>query len=283
MVHRLLPLLLLAAVACSPTPPPQPSQYPLTGQVLAVHLDRNELTVKHDEIPGFMMAMTMTFPAEREVVLDLTPGDLISATLEVLDGQARLLDVKRTGSAPLPGNTNEIALAAGLLEVGDAVPDAALIDQTDRRRSLAEWTGTPTLYGFTYTTCPLPNYCPLIDRNFARLQEAIAADDTLRGRVRLVTITIDPSHDTPDVLARHAEVLGADPAVWTFLTGDPATVDRVAGRFGVGIVRPDEPGGEIRHNLRTTLVGADGHVLEIYSGNDWSIETVLGAMRRAVN
>ena len=286
MYGRLLPallVLLVGAAACAPAEPPQPRSYALTGQVLAINTSQTALTVKHDDIEDFMMGMTMTFPVEEGTDLSgLTVGDTIEATLEVAGTTARLRDVKRTGSAPLPANTNEVALAAGLLEVGDEVPDAALIDQADNRRSLAEWTGMATIYGFTYTTCPLPNFCPLIDRQFAALQARIAADPDLAARARIVSVSIDPEHDTPAVLAAHAEGLGANHDIWTFLTGDVATVDRVAGRFGVGIVRPEE-GNEISHNLRTTLVGPDGRVAAIYPGGDWTVDQVLDDLRAAVD
>jgi len=271
-----------AACGAPETPPLTTTRYPLTGQILAVNADRKELTVKHDDIENLMPGMTMSFPVvEEQDLVDRVPGELITATLEVTGGQGRLVDIVRTGTAPLPSNTNEVALASGILEVGSKVPDAALIDQADRRRSLAEWSGMPLLVGFVYTTCPLPNYCPLIDRQFATLQTRIAADTALAGKVRLVSISIDPVHDTPAILATHAATLKADPAVWTFLTGDPMTVDRVAGRYGVGIVRP-EAGGEISHNLRTTLVGRDGTVRAIYTGNEWLLDDVLRDLRAAV-
>jgi protein SCO1/2 len=286
MTRRVLvvPLVLaFTAAACARPAEPLPTErYPLEGQILAINTETRALTVKHGDIAGLMPAMTMTFPVAAESdIQDRIPGDMISATLEVTGGQGQLVNVVKTGSTPLPTNTNEVALAAGLLEVGDAVPDAALIDQADRRRSLAEWIGTPTLVGFVYTTCPLPNFCPLVDRHFATLQQQIAQDAGLAGKVRLISVSIDPTHDTPAVLAAHAARLKVDPAVWTLLTGDPATVDRIAGRYGVGIVRPDAP-GEIKHNLRTTLVGHDGRVRKIYSGNEWTPDEVLSDLRTAV-
>lgn len=289
-MSRFVPFVLLALTLAVPgcsgsgTPASLPTtRYDLAGQILAVNTETRTLTVKHGDIVGLMPAMTMTFAVVNDNDLrERIPGDLISATLEVTGGEGRLANVLKTGSAPLPSNTNEVALAAGLLEEGDAVPDAALIDQTDRRRSLSEWAGTTTLVGFVYTTCPLPNFCPLIDRHFAALQSAIGADPQLAGQVKLLSISIDPSRDTPAILSAHATKLRADPAVWTFLTGDPATVDRVAGRYGVGITRPDSP-GEISHNLRTTLVGRDGHVRKIYPGNEWTPDGILNDLRAAVS
>src|SRR4029079_6369609 len=124
-----------------------------------------------------------------------------------------------------------------------------------------------TLITFICTRCPLPNFCPLMDQNFAALQGVIAKDATLRGKVKLISITFDPEYDTPEVLAEHAKKMKADPAVWTFLTGDRLTIDRLAAKFGVGLLRtPGET--PITHNLRTILIGADGAIAKIYSTND---------------
>ena len=257
-----------------------PRRYPITGQVLAVHPDRREITIRHEDIEGLMPAMTMSFPVAEAALLDgRVPGDLVTGTLEVGDALGRLVALTRTGSAPLPDDSNAAALAAGVLEVGDRVPDAALVDQRDARRSLAEWLGTPTLVTFIYTRCPLPNFCPLMDQNFAAIQRAVAEDPALAGRVKLVSISFDPDHDTAAVLAGHASRLKADPDVWTFLTGDRVTVDRVAARFGVGVMRPGDPAGEITHNLRTVLIGADGRVAQIYSGGDWTPGRALTDLR----
>jgi protein SCO1/2 len=272
--------LIMAAASCSQKEPPK--RYDLKGQVLGVRADRQELTIRHEDIPGFMPAMTMTYPVTPASLLDgRTPGEIITATLEVDDAQGRLVAIAHAGTAPLPENVNELAMAAGLLEEGDTVPDAAFIDQQDRRRSFAEWQGTLTLVTFIYTSCPLPNFCPLMDQNFATLQGAIREDPALRGRVKLVSISFDPAHDTPAVLAAHAARRKADPEVWTFLTGDQKTIDRFSGQFGVGIMRPETP-GEIVHNLRTALIDRQGHVVKIYSGSEWTPGTVLADLRAAL-
>ena len=269
----------IAATACTSAEPPR--RYELTGQVLAINAERQELTVKHDDIPNFMPAMTMSYPVSSKALLDgRVPGDLIVATLEVQGATGRLTEIRRTGTAALPSET-EVAMAAGVLTEGDEAPDVSLIDQSDQRRSLSEWRGHLTLVTFIYTSCPLPTYCPLMDQNFATLQRAIAEDARLKGQVRLVSITFDPETDTPKVLAAHAARLKADPAVWTFLTGDRVTVHRVAGRFGVGVIRP-EGVKEINHNLRTTFIGRDGRVRKVYSGNEWTPSTVLTDLRSAV-
>jgi protein SCO1/2 len=281
LIAAALTVCTLGAAACSRAEPPR--RYPLRGQVLAVHPDKQQLTVRHEDIPGFMPGMTMSFEVGRpQLMQDRQPGELISATLEVVDYTGRLVEIQRTGTAPLPDNANEVALATELLAPGDPVPDTAFIDQDDRRRSLAEWRGSHTLVTFIYTRCPLPTVCPLMDQNFATIQRAVAEDAALRGRVTLISVSFDPDHDTPEVLRAHAARRKADLSVWTFLTGDRATIDRFAGRFGVGVIRPSDTAGEITHNLRTAHLDPDLRVVKLYSGSEWTPGAVLADLRAAI-
>jgi len=258
-----------------------PKHYPLHGQILAVDAAHQQLTIKHDDIPGFMPGMTMSYPVAAAFLMQgRTPGEMIAATLEVSDMTGRLVAIEHLGTAPLPAGTNAVAMASALLDVGDPMPDVALIDQRDRRRSLVEWRGTAALITFVYTRCPLPNFCPLMDQHFETLQHGVSDDPTLRGRVKLISVSIDPAFDTPLVLAAHAAHVKADPAVWTFLTGDVGTIDHLAAQFGVGVLRDPQNATNITHNLRTTLIGADGRLVKVYSGNDWTPGEVLADLKR---
>ncbi len=245
-----------------------------------MHGERQELTIKHGDIPGLMPGMTMSYPVARpDLMQGRVPGELITATLEVGADTGRLVEITHTGQAPLSQDSNEIAMAAGVLNMGDAVPDVALIDQDNRRRSLSEWRGTPTVITFIYTECPLPTFCPLMDQNFATIQRMASEDPALKGRIRLISVSFDPDHDTPAVLKQHAAHMKADPAVWTFLTGDRVTIDRVAAEFGVNIIREAGANSQITHSLRTTLIGADGRVRRAYSSSDWTPGQVISDLR----
>lgn len=260
---------------------PNAKRYMVIGQILVVTPDKQTISIKHQDIVDYMPAMTMTFPvATAELMKDRVPGELITAVLEVSPAEGKIVEITHTGNAPLPDRTNVASLAAGVLEQGAMAPDAALIDQNNKRRSFSEWKGQPTLLTFIYTRCPMPNFCPLMDRNFVTIQRAGATDPKLAGKFRLVSVTFDPDFDTPAVLKAHAAKLGADEKQWTFLTADRLTVERFGAKFGVGVVR--EGPGDITHNLRTVLIGADGKLLMIYPGSDWSTKTVLDDLREAV-
>src|SRR5687768_9380381 len=167
MVDRLSPILLFLVCALSLGACARDQRYPLVGQVLAVDPAQQVLTVKHEDIRGFMPGMTMPFKVKNpEEVAASKPGDLITATLVVKDSLGYLDDVRKTGEAPLPAGIPK-APAAAMIESGDQVPDAELTDQDGRARRLSNWRGKTTAVTFVYTRCPLPDFCPMMDRHFA--------------------------------------------------------------------------------------------------------------------
>jgi protein SCO1/2 len=263
---------------------PETRTYQLTGQVLAVKPETREILVKHEDIPGFMPAMTMPYVVKDAALLtDRAPGDLITATLVVESTLGHLTTITKTGSAPIPEDARTtIPAAAGieLLRPGDAVPDATLRDHDEKRITLKDLAGTAAAITFIYTRCPLPQYCPLLDRRFAEVQALVAADPALAGRVRLLSVSFDPTFDRAPVLKAHAAKLGADPLVWRFATAEEEVVDRLAARFGINVIR--EPNGTITHNLRTAVIDRSGNVTAILDNNAWTADDLVRELKSAV-
>ena len=279
--RSVLACLLVTFVAACSQPAPPTKAYTLIGQILAVHPDRQSLTIKHQDIVGYMPGMTMTFAArEAAMVAGRQPGEMVKATLEVGATSSRLTAIEVTGREPITAMPAELALAQGLMQVGDALPPATLVDQNGRPRELSEWRGAPLAITFTYTRCPIPEFCPRIDRQFSQIADAITADAALSG-AKLLTISFDPGHDTPAVMKAHAAKLGADERVWTFATGPREEVELFAARFGVAVTRTGDTPDDIMHSLRTIVVGADGTIRALHSGSDWDVARVLEDLRAA--
>jgi len=254
-------------------------QFELRGQILAVDRSRQEITIKHGDIRGFMPGMTMPFKVRDVRLLDgRSAGDLVTATLVVEETDAFLSSVERTGHAAL---TEAPPVRMDVVAPGDPAPDVQLTDETGAARTLSEWRGRTLAVTFTYTRCPLPDFCPRMDRQFAAVQREVLADERLRDRVSLLSVTLDPGFDTPQVLAGHARRAGADPRVWRFATGDREAIRAFASRFGVSIMTASPDGTDLTHNLRTAVVGADGTIVHIFSGNEWTPAELLDALRRA--
>ena len=160
-----------------------------------------------------------------------------------------------------------------VLREGDAVPSAALFDQRGRPFSFASTNGRTTVVSFIYTRCRDAQMCPLVSAKFARMQRELHGTP-----VRLVTVTLDPAYDTPDVLRRYGAAYGADPAIWTFVTGPPAAIDDVAGRLGIVVERPRP--GLVVHSEAAIVIDAGGRVARFIDGAAWLPDDVVGAARQ---
>ena len=263
-------------------------RFTLNGQIETLDPPVKNLVVKHDEIKGFMPAMTMPYEVRDAKVLDgLAAGDLITATLVVETNGAYLTNIKKTGSAPLekkPPEPPNPSASSGfeLLKPGEPVPDNVFVDQDGKKRPFASFKGTPVVLTFIYTTCPLPTFCPLMDRHFAALQKPLKADPALAS-VHLVTVSFDPATDTPPVLKAHAKKLEADLSRWTFLTGDRDEVDHFAARFGVSVGRAMNDARDITHNLRTAIIDSEGKLVKVYTGNEWTPDQILSDLKSHVS
>jgi protein SCO1/2 len=260
--------LLVLASACSRTPPVR--EYQLKGQILAIKPDTGEVLVKHEEIPGFMMAMTMPYKvADAKLLTDRQPGDLIAATLVVGRTEAHLSQIAKTGHAPVEDASGPAITASSMLQAGDAVPGTTLVDENNTARPLTSLKGHRVAVTFMYTRCPQPDFCPLMDRHFTVLQREIKNTPGLRD-VRLVSISFDPANDTPVVLKAHAKTLQADPAVWHFVTTSKEDLKPFAAKFGVTAEPSDEGPSVITHNLSTAVIDPDGKLVKIRPGNNWT-------------
>jgi protein SCO1/2 len=285
-VRRLALLLVTVALTGCGVGGEPARQYPLKGQIIAIgvnaQIGRPEMTARHDEVPGFMPAMTMAyFLKEGTRIEGIAPGDLFTATLVVKGSELYVQDLRKTGHADLPADAKPVKIM-DVMAPGDAVPDDRLVDQTGAERRLADWRGRALAVTFVYTRCPVPDFCPLMDRHFADLQRAILADPALRDRVHLASISFDPRHDTAAAIQAHAAKRGADPRVWSYLTGTPEAIDHLTSRFGVSTIDDKDAPDTITHNLRTAVIDRKGRLVKIESGNEWTVDSLLADLRDAL-
>jgi protein SCO1 len=270
-------LVALATTACSREPAGR--EYQLQGQILGIQPERNEVLIKHGDIKGFMPGMTMPFTVKDPALLTgKTAGDLVTATLVVSDNTAHLSTLTRTGHAAL--DLPATPPAPPILQPGEPVADAAFVDQDGRQTSLAALRGHRVALTFIYTRCPLPDYCPLMDRHFVAVQKRLQANPALAD-VRLVTATLDPAFDTPAVLKAHGERLGADPGIWSLVTAAPDAMAAFGRQFDLYVERNEQDAIDITHNLRTVVIDAGGRLVKMRTGNDWIPADLIGDLEAA--
>lgn len=168
-------------------------------------------------------------------------------------------------------------LAEGNLKVGDTVPDFTLTNQDGQAVAFKSFRGKAVLLTFLYTTCPYPDKCPMVASKLSQLRVISDTMGEAKDKFEIVVISIDPKKDTPKVLKTYASRLKGSQAGYTFLTGKPADIARVAGGFGV--LYWDDEKGVIDHNLRTALIDPRGKVYSILPGSDWKVDEVAAKVK----
>jgi protein SCO1/2 len=154
------------------------------------------------------------------------------------------------------------------------LPEYSLVGIDGKPYGSAELRGQVYVANFFFTSCR--SICPAIMKGMSRLQDGFAQRN-IRG-IRLVSISVDPEHDTPEILGEYAKGMGVDPLRWTLLTGDPERVRQLV-VFGfktpVGSPPPGGPGPiDIAHTGRLVLVDGFGRIRGYYGADDMGLDEV---------
>jgi protein SCO1 len=267
-----------AAVSNLARTDPVVTDYTLKGVVKRVETELEHVTIAHEAIPGFMDAMRMRFAyKDKNVLATLRPGDLVEGTLRVERalGAVRnyeLLGLKVLEPAPpvqsapdISKNKAVVGPQHRLLAVGETVPDFTMTDQDGQLLKLSDLRGNVVALTFIYTRCPLPDFCPLMDKKFSELAQRIAAFPERARQIRLISLSFDPEHDTPDVLKKHAQIRGATPPLWTYAVASHAELAKIVVPLGL-FYQPGDT--EIAHNLCTAVIDPEGKLARLEIGTD---------------
>ncbi len=257
-----------------------PRVFTITG-VVRTPLHDGQVVIEHEDVPGLMPGMTMPFIVGNETeAARLQTGDRVRFHFLIGD-ESRAQDFEIIGR-----ETTSSAIASAprsrvrRLKIGDQVPAFHLIDQDGHGFSEADLAGRFTVVTFIFTRCPVPEFCPATTSKFKALQGAIATDAKLQDQANLLTVTLDPEFDRPEILRAYGEAVGADFARWHFLTGETQAAGDFARAFSVFAERK---AGTLDHTLCTTLIDPRGHIVDLWRGNGWQPADVLGSLRGEVS
>ncbi len=258
-------------------------RFDLKGTVVSVAPEKQQVTIAHEEVKGYMPGMTMPFTVrDKSDMQMLVPKAEVTATLVVDGSQSWLEDLfvvtkQEAGGAP-------VAEASPTAKEGDEVPDYTLVNQDAKPIRIKNYRGKTLLLTFIYTRCPVPDYCTLMSNNFAQIERQLGQDPELYAKTHLLSISIDPAYDEPKVLrsygAAHTERYEKETfAHWEFATGTTEQVKEVAQYFGLRYF-PEKD--QIIHGLRTVIVNPEGKVAKIYTGNEWKTDEVVEELKKSV-
>ena len=262
---------------------PATREFHLHGQVIQSDASNKTIVVKHGDIPGFMPGMTMQYKVKQTSEADgLRPGDIIDAKVSVFrDGSDFWLSGVRITERG--GATGGPSTSVQMLKPGEHVPDLELIDQDGKPFHLSDFKGKAVLMTFIYTRCPLPEFCPRLSSQFARIQNDLARTPDDYALTHLLTVSFDPQYDTPAVLRKYGMAYLQDDASgfshWGFASAPPDKLRALANAFGLVYIEEEN---QISHTMNIVLIAPDGTVSRYWSA-DWTAAELEDALRKAAH
>lgn len=263
---------------------PNETRHALTGEILSLDRERKVLVVTHDEIVGYMPAMTMEFFVTSGDLEIAKPGQRIRADLVERQGEYYLERIWPDDSLTiraLEAGTKMLAQDTATRgrgvyrEIGETAPDFTLLDQEGRTVTAHRFRGKRVLLNFIFTRCPIATMCPAATQRMSEMQ--LAVREAGLTDVEFVSVSLDPDYDTPGVLREYADLRGLDLSNWSFLTGPDAAVRHLLAQMG--ILREFE-GATIKHNLATVLIDPSGRITHRVDGSRWDNSEFLPRLLR---
>lgn len=258
-------------------------RFPLKGVIAGISKERGRLLVKHEEIPGYMPAMTMEFI--------VSPGDLANAregqhiTAEMVSNEGDDYFLEKIWPAGNVAASSVAAATSALLqdttirgrnayrEVGETTPAFVLYDQNGEVVRSDRFRGKQVMINFIFSRCPVATMCPAAVAKFQQLQAKAKAKGI--ANLELLSISLDPTYDTPGVLKEYASARGIDTSNYSFLTGPDPAIRALLTQFGV---IAEFKGDLINHTLATILLNEKGTITWRADGSTWSVDDFIGRM-----
>ena len=262
-----------------------PERYAIKGEILAVDPARKVLRVKHEEIKGYMPAMTMEFVVAPADLAAAKVGQHIRAEMiPSKDGDFRLEKIwpddaaaaaAITASARALREDTHTRGKNAYREIGEDMPSFSLYDQEGRLVQSGRFRGKQIMLNFIFTRCPVQTMCPASTAKMIEAQKLARAAGV--ANIEFVSITLDPVYDTPAVLKEYAEVRGIDAANFSFLTGPESAIRDLLTQFGV---IAEFEGDLLKHTLATLLIGDSGKIVHRADGSAWEPQEFVAKMKK---
>ena len=283
----LISLLLVVAAGCNRQPPP--AQAPASqgervfntrGVVRDIAPSRRKAVIRHEEIPGYMPRMVMELTVrETNEMAGIAIGDEITFRLHATADTHWIDTLRRVGMAkPDTGVFQPLFVPKAVPELkpGDVVPDQEFLGETGRRLRLSDFRGRALAFTFFFTRCPLPDYCPRMNKNFSEARELLLKQPNSPINWQFLCVSFDAEFDKPAMLAGYSKMFRGDNSDrWLFAAAAPDVLAELAPRLDLKVARE---AGSFSHNLRTVVLDPQGRIFKQFDGNEWTAPQLAEAL-----
>jgi len=187
-------------------------------------------------------------------------------------------NLKKIGEHGLSGSPGWHVVEGGL-SVGDTLPDYEFTSETGQTIRFSDFHGKAVAFTFFFTSCPLPEFCPRMNRNLLEARTILSTNTSAPQSWQLLSISFDSSFDSPQVLSSYAKFYrGTDTNRWLFAVASTNTLASLAPKVDLSFWRES---GSISHNLRTVVLDPNGRIASQFDGNDWTPQQLADAIATA--
>ena len=260
-------------------------KYSAHGVVERISPDFRTVTIHHQAIPNYMMEMTMDFNVKNtNELIGILPKDEITFTLVVSENDEWVENIRRVGhSIETNGMSMPMDMSGSMqmneLKPGDQLPDYELTSEDGKQIRISDFRGKAVAFTFFFTRCPLPDYCPRMNRNFKEARDILLAEANAPTNWEFLSISFDPGFDTSEVLAQYARYYrGDNPDRWLFVSAPTNVLAEAGSELDLMIMRE---GSNISHNLRTVVLDTHGNIFRQFDNNQWTPSQLAEAMTMA--
>jgi protein SCO1/2 len=270
------------------TGPPDPTEvirsFSARGVIREIPVGGQTVTVRHEEIPGFMPKMTMEFNVRDSNELSgFKGGETITFDVKANEEESWIENIQRSRldegtAAPPPDPASSSLLHVAKMKPGDLLPDAEFLAEDGRTIKLSDFQGRALAFTFIFTRCPLPDFCPRMNQHFSRARELLLKrSDPINWQ--FLSISFDPDFDQPGVLTRYAySYRGENAERWLFAAAPSKVMASMSAQLDF---RFANEGGSFVHNLRTVVLDPQRRVFRQFEGNRWKAEELVEALIKA--
>ena len=253
-------------------------EFQVRGVVQEVKAPDKEVVIKHEEIPNYMPAMTMTFEVKNANELSgISSNDVVSFRMIVTDDDGWIENLTKVGvstnaNADLIRSRTRIVREVEPLAVGDKMPNYPFTNSLGEKVELKDFAGQAYAFSFIFTRCPFPTFCPRMNNNFEAAYKQLIAMPNAPTNWHLLSISFDPEFDTPQRLREYSATYNPDPKKWSWVTGAMIEIDAITEQLGLVFTFENNT---YNHTLRTAVVDKNGVIRQIFWGNEWTPQDLV--------
>jgi protein SCO1/2 len=250
--------------------------YSVRGTIIEVRKDSNEFLIHHDEIPGFMMAMTMPFQlGDSTDINKYNIGDSLKFRLIMGENRAIASGFQLLGKGTLPIADDIWDDDYTSLEIGEIFTDITLLDLDSNTVKLSDSDGKFRLISYIFTRCPMPNMCPAVvvkNQYLARVFNEIP-------EIEFNLISFDYIFDTPSILKiNYGSLVESNSNLKVYSSfGHINDIFTLGGQSQISFWGIEE--NDIGHSLRSVLIDPERRLLKAFDGMDWRPEAAEREIR----